>query len=166
MKEKKFKVFATDSTNIWELFFITQSTSGDFYLGQISPVGYGKYSRHVSGKLHYKSGMDNEYQNIREGQKLTEFKGMEQLLCYCISKDAFKKHPPGKPYGGKKFDGSAFIDIRNYDELIGISPMLLEPKQTQLLANQAKIFSNPQIIIFTQTTPWLVLLVYEPKKSK
>jgi len=163
MKEKRFKVFATDGKNIWEIFFITQSSNGDFYLGDMTTGLGGKWSRHVSGKMHYKAEKPDTYQNLGKRQKLTEFEGIEQLLCFTITKHAFKRQTPGKLYKGKKFDGSAFIDVRNYDKLINIMPFLLEPDQTRILANLTKGFlKNPQIIIFTQTKPWIVLTVHEP----
>ena len=162
MKEKRFKVFATDGKDTWEIFFITQRNKGDFYLGAIIPGLSGKWSRHVSGKVHFKAKEPNIYQNIGERQKLTELKGIEQLSCFTIMKDAFKEQTLGKRYEGKKFDGSAFIDIRNYNKLINIVPFLLEPDQIQILANLTKFFKNAQIIIFTQTKPWIVLTVYEP----
>ncbi len=163
MKEKKFKVFATDGENIWEIFFITQSSEGDFYLGNITSGLNGKWSRHVSGEMHFKAKEPNVYQKMGVRQKLTEFKGVEQLLCFGITKEAFERQITGKPYEGGKFDGSAFIDIRNYNELINIMPFLLEPDQTQILANLTKSFlKDSQIIIFTQTKPWIVLTVNEP----
>ncbi len=53
---------------------------------------------------------------------------------------------------GGKFDGSAFIDIRNYKKGFNIMPFLLNPNQIQILTNLAKSFLNSQIIIFTQTS--------------
>ena len=63
-----------------------------------------------------------------------------------------------KNYSGKKFDCSAFIDIRNYNKPINIMPFLLEPMQTHLLNT---LPNQGQIVIFKQTIPWVVLNIFE-----
>lgn len=49
---------------------------------------------------------------------------------------------------GKKFDGSAFVDIRNYNKSTGFISFLLEPDQPQILANLPKDFLENSQIIF------------------
>ena len=117
MTELKFKIFATDGKIIRELFFITHNDKGDFYFGYIHPnEGSVKYSRHVSGEMH---STVHGIMGIR--QNLSNFKGLEQLLNMAISRDVLEKPKHGKLYGGGKFDGSAFIDVRNYNENICIN---------------------------------------------
>ncbi|MCD6569056.1 hypothetical protein J7K70_02895 [bacterium] len=165
MSEKRFKIFVTDGENIWELFFITQSGKGDFYFGSINPnfVG-GKHTYHASGTRHYKSNYGKH--ELPKGQKLDSFRGIEHLLSYTIRKEAFNHPFSAKLYRGKKFDGSSFIDIRNYKDLIEVSPFLLEPSKLEYLREIIKVFKDSQIIIFTNASPWIVIVVYEPTREK
>ncbi|MGD0081177.1 MAG: hypothetical protein ABSB80_11105 [Methanoregula sp.] len=155
MTELKFKIFATDGKVIREIFFITHGNKGDFYFGYIHPEVDAKFSRHVSGEMH---STVHGIMGVR--QKLSNFKGFEQLSNMTISKDILEKPKHGKHYEGGKFDGSAFIDVRNYNENICINTFLLEPNQVEVLVNPNLIedlLKNAQVIIFTQTSPWIMI---------
>lgn len=158
-KKKKFKILATDGKKIWELFFITQSKKGDFYLGSITPGIPYKISRHVSGEMHFKLENLKIYEKLDKRQKLEEFEGLEQLLCFGVSKKAFE-NGLFKPYKGRKFDGSAIIDIRNYKKGFNVMPFLISSDKISTLKSLAQSFPDCQIIIFTQPTPWIVLLIH------
>jgi|Deesub1362B_J571_1020462.scaffolds.fasta_scaffold06510_5 hypothetical protein len=159
MKDKKFRIFATDGERIWELLFITQNRKGDFYFGPVISGFSCKFSRHISGKMHFKAKEPELYEKLGKRQKLDEFKGVEQLLCFGISVDSFK-NGSFKSYKWKKSDGSVVIDIRNYQRGFNVMPFLLASDQTNILENLAKSFPNCQIVIFTQTRPWIVLLIH------
>jgi len=162
MSERKFKIFATDGKNIWEIFFITQSSKGDFYFGCInSKFEGGKHTYHVSGERHYKSNYGKHL--LPKSQRLDRFRGIKHLLSYAIRKETFNYSCSGRLYKGKKFDDCAFIDIRNYKDLIEVSPFLLEPSKIGYLRKIVKIFEDAQIFIFTKTSPWIVIIVYEPR---
>lgn len=163
MVKKKFKIFATDGNDICEIFFITQESNGDFYLGVHHPGLDGKFSRHVSGKSHFKADYNGEPIFIESlGQKLAEFKGREQLCGISVNTDNFKKFQ-NKRFSGNKFDGSAFIDIRLYNTYFNVYPFLIEPNKLNLLDELSdRFFDNSQIIIFTQSHPWIVLFINEP----
>jgi len=165
MPKQKFKIFATDGENIWELFFIVQESKGDFYFGIDSLGLKGKFSRHKSGKAHLKAIINGETVYLDQGfrQKLSEFKGREQLIGISISTDKFDRFRV-KPYKGKKFDGSAFIDIRNYKGQFNINPFLIEPYRLELLNDLPTLYDNSQIIILTQSNPWIVLVINEPEE--
>lgn len=152
----------TDGEKIQQIFFINQTEAGDFYFGPIIKGLDLKISRHQSGKTKTTYERDNEQNFLYEGQKISEFRGVEQLQDYAITKDVLERFELGKPYSGKKFDGSALIDLRMYNNSIFVSSYLLEPDKTQMLANLIEnSLKNLQIIIFTQTEPWIVLTVYE-----
>jgi len=162
MVKKKFKIFATNGEDIWELFFITQNKKGDFYFGSSLNGIITKFSRHVSGKYHCKSDFAGYYQDLGKRANLHEFEGFESLTCHAFSVADFEKWVPFKSYSGSKINGSAFIDIRNYAELININVFLLEPTKTEELSGISSHFENGMIIIFTKTNPWIILAVYEP----
>jgi hypothetical protein len=157
MTELKFKIFATEGKVIREFFFITHNNKGDFYFGYIYPEMVTKVSRHVSGEMH---SIPHGIMGVR--QKLSNFKGFEQLSNMTISKDILEKPKHGKDYEGGKFDGSAFIDVRNYNENISINIFLLEPNQVEVLVNpnlMEGLLKNAHVIFFTQTSPWIVITV-------
>jgi hypothetical protein len=157
MTKMKFKIFATNGKEIWELFFIIRSDKGDFYFGISEPDL--KFSRHISGRMH-----STVFHDIIR-QRLTEFKGVEQLNHVSFSKEGLEKRNPSRQYTGGKFDGSAFIDIRNYKKLLGISVFLLEPNQVHELITTGlmnTLFKNAQITIFTQSFPWIAVIANEP----
>lgn len=157
-KEKRFNILATDGERIWELFFIVQKSKGDFYCGPTNHNFY--YSRHHQ-QSHAKSKEGTYVFPPDKKQKLTELKGIEQLLSYSNAKWALEKGMWGKQYKKSKFDGSVVIDLRKFRERINIIACLLEPKNTDRLQLLTGI-ANPQIIIFTETNPWIVLSVFEP----
>lgn len=161
MVKKKFKIFATNGEDIWELFFITQNKKGDFYFGSNIGGTTIKTSRHVSGKYHWKNDHNDFYQDLGQRANLKEFKGFEALTGQGFPISGFETLKPFKPYSGGKINGSAFIDIRNYDELININLFLLEPSKTEELSFISSQFENGLIIIFTQTNPWIIVAVYE-----
>lgn len=163
MKTKKFKIFATDGKRIWKVFYITKDKKGDFYCGPIiSGIENIKLSYHVSGRRYIKSG--NISEEVQKLQKLDDFKGMEQLGLMRITKEILVRSikPLGRIYEGKKFDGSAFIDIKKYKSHVIVIPFLLEPDNFGLLVDFTRTFAgNSQIIIFTEIKPWIVLIIYE-----
>jgi hypothetical protein len=162
----KFKVYTTDGKDIWEIFFIKQDKNGDFYFGGIyNGKMQVKSSRHVSGKYHTKSNDDTIYMDHGERENLKVFTGFEALGRFSLSPKNFNKSPFGKTYSGGKVTGSAFIDIRNYDKSININTFLLEPSKTERLFSVSDSMENGQLIIFTQTNPWIVLTVMENFKD-
>lgn len=168
MVKKKFKIFATDGKEICEVFFITQDSKGDFYFGVHHPGFDGKFSRHVSGKSHLKAKTNGQPLFIESAfrQKLSEFKGREQLVGIGVNTDNFDRFQ-NKKFSGNKFDGSAIIDIRLYKNYFNISPFLIEPNKLNLLDGLPDSFYNKsQIIIFTQSNPWIVLFINEPIENE
>jgi len=160
-KEKRFKVFATDGDTTWEVFSIVQEEKGDFYFGNTGRLPV-VHSRHVSGQTHAKVNGSPVWP-AHNRQSLKTFKGMEQLACLTLSIESLSNEELAKAYKGKKFDGSAFIDIRNYRKQVSISPFLLEPQETRLLAGLARgVLQGCQVTVFTQTKPWIVLAIFEP----
>ncbi|MCD4781550.1 MAG: hypothetical protein K8S27_13535 [Candidatus Omnitrophica bacterium] len=158
--KKRFKVFVTDGEKIQQIFFINQTEAGDFYFGLTIKGLNSKFSRHQSGKTHLK--VEDNRHDLYESQKISEFRGIEHLPDFAITKDVLERLESGILYNGKKFDGSVFIDLRMYNNSIFVSPFLLEPDKMQMLANLIEsLLKNLQIIIFTQTEPWIVLTVYE-----
>lgn len=160
MDKKKFKIYATDGKDIWEIFFITQTNRGDFYYGTINSFG-DKISRHVSGKFHGKTKNGDLYQNLGTRVNLKEFQGLESLSSIAINTRDLTKLSFIKRYSGGKVTGSVFIDLRNHKKHLNINIFLLEPSKTEELNFISNFFENSQLIIFTQTNPWIVLIIYE-----
>ena len=158
----KFKVYATDGKDIWEILFISHNKHGDFYYGFVDNEGpHTKSSYHVSGKFHTKSDDGKIYQDHGKGQSLKHFNGLEPLSCFGFPLTSFKRFITYKTYSGGKADCSAFVDIRNYDESIMLNLFLLEPSKLDELSYISSMLENGQIIIFTQTTPWIAVTICE-----
>lgn len=180
MPEKRFKVFASDGERVWGILFITQNPKGDFYAGPISPMVEFKASRHESGIWHLKgeslgapkdSG-ERERPNLplkevgeRSGrreprrQRLSEFRGREEIFNLCVHISGFSRQAIGKPYDFKECDGAVLIDMRRY-RCVGIQAHILEPGRLDLLSAFSEFMPDLQIALFTHTRPWLVVLVH------
>lgn len=159
-KKYQFIVLATDGQFYWEIFFISTSKEGDFYLG--SPLlGFdGKHSRHKSGKMHFKSL--ETYQNLGVKQDFNNFKGIEQILSCATPMNFFKKETKisFKEYTGKRFDEIILLDTRNYKKAIQISVHLLEKDKFDELAKLPDLFKD-RLFIFTQTEPSIIISVFD-----
>lgn len=186
MPEKRFKVFASDGEQVWGILFITQNAKGDFYATPISPMVEFKASRHESGFWHLRGpslgapkdpearkhrSLQSEKvparstQNTLRRQRLSEFREREEFFNLCVHISGFSRQAIGKPYDFKKCDGAVLIDMRRY-RCAGIQAHLLEPGRMDILSAFSEFMPVLQITIFTQTCPWLVVLVHNVRTDQ
>lgn len=171
MDKLQFRVLATDGQGFWELFFITQTTHGDIYLGPVAEGASTVQSRHVSGATHMQMTGTDSRQKSKRRQRLDSFRGMEILPTMGFFWADLSSNPTVKSYSGSRHDGSVVIDTRTCrGHGVIIQPILLEPYQTQLLAPtiqaHAEISTVRQVVLLPQTEPWVVLLITDPVGTK
>jgi hypothetical protein len=159
MKIFQYKLLATDGEWTKEFLFFLQAKKGDLYYGLLSPTSEGKTSRHVSGISHIKSG--DSLIKLGKGLPLNEYKGLHQLFVMSIGKQVFSSKDFGRPYSNKKIDGIITIDTRRFKQRVGIIGFLLEPADCKNIDHLPKTLKNVQFTILTQTTPWLVIAIYD-----
>jgi hypothetical protein len=163
MSKKKFKIFVTDGENIWDVFFVINENKGDFYYNIIFPGLKSKYSRHKSGKTHHKGSFNDKIidQNLGIRQKLEIFNGSEFLGGFCLITELFT-YLEKENFKSKKFNGGLLIDSRHYSGYFRISAFLIEPTKISELKEMSSFYENSQILILTETLPWVVLFVNGP----
>jgi hypothetical protein len=159
MGKLHFRLLATDGNWTKEFLFVTQVTKGDIYYGPLSPHKESKTSRHMSGLSHIKNG--DELIKLGKGLRLTDYKGLHQLFVMSIGKQVFLNSGFGRQYANKNLDGTIILDIRRFKQRVGIMAFLLEPEECKNIDKLPRKLKNVQFTIFTETTPWFVIAVYD-----
>jgi hypothetical protein len=150
IEKKRFEVIATDGKEIRRLLWVEQSKDGSFYWGLVIPRGDLHSSYHASGIFRF----TNHHEPFKH-QKLTNFKGIENISTVAIIKDL--KKITYKSFKPKKLDGVVYIDFRAMkNNTVNIHLLLIEQGHLELLQSFFKTASSDlQITIFTYTNPWL-----------
>ena len=76
---KRIEIIAIAKEKIYSVGYVTISKDGDVYLIHKAAGSDMHTSRHASGKMHWKSRINNLFQEIRKGVPIKDFKGIEFL---------------------------------------------------------------------------------------
>ncbi len=160
MKKIEYKLLATDGSWTKEFLFFLQVKHGDIYYGLLDGSGNpGKSSRHVSGHSHAKY---NEYTvKLGKGRRLTDYDGLHQLFVLSVGRQVFSSSTFGRSPNPKSIDGSILIDVRRFEQRVGIIAFLLEPGKAETLSRLGRQLKNLQLTIMTKTIPWFVIAIYD-----
>lgn len=168
-KNKNFYTLATDGKLFWKLLFIEQNSKGDFYTIFLPGTIGLKYSRHRSGYSHNKVG--NQYlTKFAPKVPLAKLKIPEQLKFMSVPLEHFTEKSSTVTTTGdqiKKKGALAVLDIRSFKNGVAINPFIVEPKNITALKRMLSMYEGgatpypKQIFIFTETNPWIVLLIHD-----
>ncbi|MFM9985553.1 MAG: hypothetical protein ACKVOK_10005 [Flavobacteriales bacterium] len=157
MGKKEFRIVASNGEKYCEFYYITQMPAGDFIYGGIGNHEI-RWTYHVSGKQHmHRAG--KRHDNTQPSLK--EIKGLIQIQDMGMGKLVFSRPGFGKEPRTKKVHGRIFFDIRKFIDAISVSIFLMEPYAFAKLKNATKGMHEPQIHIITESTPWIVVIVYD-----
>jgi hypothetical protein len=149
---KRIEIIATDGKEMRRLLWIEQSKDKSFYWGLVIPESDLHSSYHASGRFRF-----SNYHELLERQKLSDFKGISNLVTVAFAKDV--KKITYKPFELKKLDGVVYVDFRAMKkDTVNIHLSLIEQSHPELLQGLLSMASSDlQISIFTFTKPWLVV---------
>jgi len=150
------KVFARSAQEVRNLFFVTRNLNGEFYLHYIGP----KFVSVINSDREQIKEAKQERHNI---VKLNEYSRRKKLPCIIIPKARILEEPAIKLQPGI-FMNAQFVDIDRYEHNLCFVPFLLEPERAYIIDELKKEISrNASAIIFTESRPWVVLLVVEQR---
>ena len=169
---KKLIVYLRNNEEIWKIITIIQGSKGDFYIH--TPFSTSKFSRHVSGQTHIKStiknlpdpfGLQKEDDYIFPPmwrQKLTEFNGFESMSTVGININALKGAT--KAISVEKFTQNVIFDITRYEDWVNVALCLTSKNYP--LPDFSSQFLNPQMFIFKNVEPWILLVTGTVPKNE
>ncbi|MGC8912420.1 MAG: hypothetical protein ACP5JR_00515 [Thermoplasmata archaeon] len=149
------KVFARKGNNIWNLFFAGRNARGEYCLHYIGP----KFISFVNATPQEIKEAQREKPNFI---KLREYSRRTKLPCLVIPRNLIEKGSPVVPAPGI-FKNAEFIDLKKYAKNLYFIPFLLEPERAYVLDEFKKeLPGKHDVILFTCTRPWIVILAFEP----
>jgi hypothetical protein len=104
MNRTTIEIIAIGKEKVYSVGSIVVKESGDVYFNHYTLDSDFHLSRHASGATHWKSKEINLTQNIRKGQSIKDFKGIEELQMVGITSsdslpEIFKEYKKEKMMG-------------------------------------------------------------------
>ena len=148
---------------VYQVLRVTQGRDGSIYIIMPMKNCDWHFSYHASGQVHYSftSRKEEKRIDIRQGQLLSSFKGIESLGTF-----AFVKSHIGDWNELKRCDVETLLclDTSILPETANLFCFLVERGRIDLLSTQTQ--REGQLLVITATDPWIALQVHSAISSR
>ena len=162
MDQKRIEIIAIGNDTVFSVGSIVISKEMDVYINtgtKTSPDFHT--SRHASGKVHWRSRKEEFTSDIRQGQPISKFKGIELLGTHAFGVQSLPNLFPElfKDVKLEEHDGVFCVDMRQFEgKAFSIAvAMLTEEGLSSLLSS--KTLRDRQVCIFPDCTPMIAITV-------
>ena len=157
VEKHRIEILVTDGREI-RRFIWMERTSNGIYWGYCSEGGeIFRASYHEDGNKFWT--VEGKTRPVGAGPRLSEFRGIHQLVNASVSVDHLLDLPITTPYELERSDSVVYIDLRPFGPK-GLHLVIMEPLRFELLSGLLKkpYWKNSQIHVFTPIEPWVAIL--------